>query len=134
MPGAGLAVVEAEIVLGAQEALLNGPAQPGRAGQFRQVGTGWGVGEVIGALFRVAAGLADLEPVFKFSLARAGERNARPLVKARPFRAFAGGMTEPLILEQFIGQGGGARVPVTVRIRPRWSTKRRSWFERTART
>src|SRR3954464_4665694 len=36
VPGARLAMVETEIVLGALEALLNRPAQPRRAGQFAQ--------------------------------------------------------------------------------------------------
>lgn len=65
MPGAGLAMIETEIVLGSQKALLNGPAQPGRHGEFGQSGFGGGVGEVVGNGLRITAAPAGQYPTVK---------------------------------------------------------------------
>lgn len=43
MPGAGLAVIQAETVFRAQEAFLDGPAQPASAGEFGQIGARGGI-------------------------------------------------------------------------------------------
>jgi|tagenome__1003787_1003787.scaffolds.fasta_scaffold20341878_1 hypothetical protein len=42
MPGARLAVIEAQFLFGALEAFLDGPAQPGDTGQFGKLGAGRG--------------------------------------------------------------------------------------------
>jgi len=63
MPGAGLAVIQAEIVPGsgpgqalrAQEAFLDGPAQTASAGAFGQIGARGGIGDVIRQGLPVAA-------------------------------------------------------------------------------
>ncbi len=53
MPGAGLAVIETQIILGAQEAFLDGPAQARCTGHFRKRGSLARMDEIIGHLARV---------------------------------------------------------------------------------
>ena len=55
MPGTGLTMVKAEIVPGSLETLLDGPAQPGSAGQFRQTGAGRAEDEMTCRFLRIPA-------------------------------------------------------------------------------
>src|SRR4051794_18775732 len=60
---ARLAMIEAQVVLGALEALLDGPAQTGRAGELGEAGARRSKGEVVGSLVRRLAAAADQHPV-----------------------------------------------------------------------
>ena len=62
VPRARLAVIEAEIILGSLKALLDGPAQTGRAGEFGKGGAGGCEDEIIGPLASVSPAAADQDP------------------------------------------------------------------------
>ena len=64
VPGAGLAVIEAEIVLRPLEALLDGPSQAGGAGESASVVPAGAEDEIVGLLVRIVAGASDQQPAF----------------------------------------------------------------------
>src|SRR5262245_32046205 len=53
MPGAHLAVIEAQFLLGTLEAFLNGPAQASGPGQFGKFSPGRGKHQIIGVGLRI---------------------------------------------------------------------------------
>lgn len=53
VPGPGLAIVKSKIILGAQEAFLDGPAQARCSGQFRERSAFARMSEIVGNLVRV---------------------------------------------------------------------------------
>lgn len=97
VPGPGLAVVETEIILGAQEAVFDRPAQLGGPGEFGQRGARGGVGEVKGERLGVPAAAADQQPTLEACARVEAERDLGPVVEPGTLGAFAGRQRLPLI-------------------------------------
>src|SRR3546814_1301639 len=65
MPGAGLAMVQPEIVLGSQEAFLDGPAQACGSGQLLERCSFARIDEIIGKFAGVPETAAEKEPALE---------------------------------------------------------------------
>ena len=63
VPGAGLAMVKAEIVLRPLEAFLDGPSQTGGAGELGEGCAGRPKDEIAGSFVGGVAGAAEQQPV-----------------------------------------------------------------------
>ena len=83
VPGAGLAVVEAEVVLCPLEAFLDGPSQPCGAGQFCERRVGVAEDEIVGPFVWIVAGAADQQPAVPAFFAASGQCDPRPVVEPR---------------------------------------------------
>lgn len=65
MPGAGLAMVEPQLLLGALETLLDCPAQAGRTGQLGKIGGRRRKDQVVGAVLLIPPAAADQQPALE---------------------------------------------------------------------
>src|SRR5215213_6893104 len=88
-PAANLVVVQADLVLGLLEAVLDRPAGPGHPDQADQGGVGWTVAGVEGQL-AVAAAAPDQQPALPSAGGWWGQLDARPVVQAAALGAVAG--------------------------------------------
>jgi hypothetical protein len=88
-------VIEAQVVLSSLEALLDRPAQTGRAGELGEAGARRSKGEVVGSLVRRLAAAADQHPVLEALVA--SQPDPGPVVQAQPLRALARGVPRPSI-------------------------------------
>lgn len=79
MPGAGLAMIETEIILGAQEAFLDGPAQARCSGQFRERSAFPRMSEIVGNLVGVLEAATEKQPALETALRRPVEGQAPPV-------------------------------------------------------
>ena len=101
MPGAGLAMIEAKIVLGAQKALLNGPAQPSSRSKFCKCGSSARKSEVIGNVLRVTQATTRQQPAGKPLCGLMSDRDPGPIIEPLPLGAFASGQGLPGLGWQF---------------------------------
>ena len=88
-------MIETEIVLGAQEALLDGPAQSGSAGHFGKACSLRDEGEVIGDVIALAQATAHEKPLFKPVSAVLSQRDPCPVIQTGPLGAFTGTERRP---------------------------------------
>jgi len=96
-------MIEAQLLLSALEALLNGPAQAGRTGQLGQTSSGRREDQVVGAILRDTSIAANQDPALESVAGDPRQRDARPLVEADSFRSLTSGMRLP----RFGGNGVG---------------------------
>ncbi len=72
-------MIKAEFLLGALEALLNGPAQTGRLGQFGKPHASWCQDQIVGSLACISPIAPDQQPAFETFVHRPRQRDARPV-------------------------------------------------------
>src|SRR5210317_810987 len=110
VPRACLAVIEAHIILGAQETFLDCPAQPGGGGQFRQCRVRAGISEVIRDGLRITQASTRKQPTGKPFPGRMVEWYPGPFIEPVSFGAFACAERLPILGWQvcyhFAGHGG----------------------------
>ena len=128
---ADLVVVEAGLVLGGLEALLDGPAGPGDADQLLVGGAGRGAAQVVGQ-FQLALGVrgqraADQQvpgPAGRLG-AVFGQGRGRPVVDPGAFGAVSAAAALPCLVRGVRGQDVGAGRPGVAARRPGSSGRRR---------
>ena len=89
VPGTDLVIGQADLLLSDFEALLDGPAPSGDAGEGGQRGVRRAEDDVIGELVRLARMTADKQPVIPGRLLQAHQAHPRPIVKPLAFGAGA---------------------------------------------
>jgi hypothetical protein len=80
MPGARLAVIEAEIAFGALETFLDRPAQAGDAGKLGERSVGGSEDETIGALVGLGRRAADQQPMGEVRVRTPYEPQSSPVI------------------------------------------------------
>jgi hypothetical protein len=106
MPGTSLAMVKPEIILGAQKAFLDSPAQARRSGQFLKRGSLARIDEIVGDLVGGLEIAAEEQLALEAVARRPVERQACPLIQPRPLGPFACGQRMPVIRIQFFNKAG----------------------------
>ncbi len=104
MPGTGLEMVKAEIVLCPLEALLDGPAQPGSAGQFRKAGANSAEDEITCQFLQIPAAAAPQQAVFPTLPAVPQDDKAGPVMEPRSLGPLTGGKGRPVLIIKFFDQ------------------------------
>ena len=118
MPGAGFAMIEAEIALGALETFLDRPAQAGDACEFRKRRPFGREDQIVGLLVALCEAAADQEPAFEALLRRPGEGHPRPVGELEALRALAGGKPHKTFGGKIGGQAGRGGVDEPKPLRP----------------
>jgi hypothetical protein len=81
MPGAGLTMLKPEIVLGAQETVLNRPAPACRLGHVGEQSSLARMDKIIGQIVRAFQAAAEQQPALEAVLRRAVQGQARPVIE-----------------------------------------------------
>src|SRR3954463_7758773 len=85
VPGTDLVIGQADLLLGDLEALLDGPAPSGDAGESGQCGVRRAEDNLIGDLVRLARMATDEQPVIPRRLLQAHQAPPRPIVEPLAF-------------------------------------------------
>ncbi len=107
-------MIEAEVVLCARQAFLDGPAQPGRCGKLGQRGPGAGMGEMTCDGLRITQAPTRQQRPGKTISGLMFERRPGPIAKPWPLGPFAGRHGLPGLW----GQLGGHRRGIGLNQRP----------------
>src|SRR3954469_19282636 len=119
VPGPDLVIGQADLLLGDLEALLDGPAPSGDAGESGQARVRRAEDDVIGELVRLAWMATDQQPVIPGRLLQAHQAYPRPIVDPLAFGAGTRREALPCLFRYSCRQcGGGVLARPVIERRP----------------